>query len=187
MSSKISAVADGVTANTSDDIVVNRSGLNKRITPGYINTYVATNGLGLVARARLASNHTATASIETRPNFATVDYDRDSAITTGASWVYTAPAAGEYKVELFDIYVDKNGSNWLVDTYIEWYLYRGSSFMYTIAGLALPALTRSYLILNGSGIVTLTAAQTCHVRFGNGTASDRKVSTGGQIAISRVR
>jgi hypothetical protein len=61
--------------------------------------YVRTVPIGLVVQAHKAADLTLAASTTYHVDFDTVDYDPHSAITTGASWVFTAPAAGWYRFE----------------------------------------------------------------------------------------
>lgn len=50
----------------------------------------------VLARAYITSGYTQGSSTTWRMNFATVEIDTNSAITTGASWVFTTPRAGHY-------------------------------------------------------------------------------------------
>lgn len=190
MSSKISNLTDGTTANATDRIPVSRSGANRFITPAYIATYAA-SVYGLLALCKTATDITYTTS-PTRINFATKTYDPGSAVTTGASWVYTVPATGYYKFELYEFDVDGSSSNWTAGDIVKVYLYKNSaSYLATLgqrefdAAITYATLSDFYLPVF-SVTVPLTAADTVYAEFRNNTASSRKLYAGGSIAISRV-
>jgi len=187
---KISAMTDGVTANATDTIPMVRSGLNKYITPAYIQTYILGN-IGLLARYHNSSNLTMTTGA-TVINFNTSDYDPLSLVTTGVSWVFTAPATGWYKAEIENFFVDPNGSGWSADDSVQVTPYKNGSLLtgapdlaYWDAGDAIATINK-YPFLTGSITCSLTAGDTLALKFNNSATSTRKVDQQAAITISRA-
>ena len=192
MTTKISAMTDGVTANATDEIPVVRSGANKTITPAYIAAYLFSAGkVGLLARYHLSANTSFTATGGTLINFDASDYDPLSLVTTGASWVFTAPATGWYEVKIEDFYVDPNGVIWHTDDSVKVRPYKNGSALglpdlaYWDAGDGTTTLFK-YPFLAGGITCALTAGDTVALKFHNSATSTRKVSAQAAIVISRV-
>ena len=63
---------------------------------------------------------------ETTVNFDTKDWDTANAVTTGASWVFTAPFAGYYHVQAHLIY--GVAGTWPINSYIDLLLVKNGAF-----------------------------------------------------------
>lgn len=83
------------------------------ITPTIWNTDVGNNLLflynGVIARYTTAAGQSIANNTETIVNFDTQNVDNKSAVTTGASWKFTAPVAGAYLVSAAVLFESSTG------------------------------------------------------------------------------
>jgi hypothetical protein len=99
----------------------------------------------------------------------TSDYDNYSAVTTGASWKFTAPIAGKYRVS-FVIYTSGgapgfNGSSNQITARIT---KNGSTAQFINAVVPTAAATR--IAVPGTGVIDLSAADQISVVFNSNVA-----------------
>ena len=83
-----------------NNLSMNNHGITN-LANGSLSTDAAAYGQiipSVVARYTSSSGQTLTADLDTRINFATQEYDPDNTVTTGSSWIFTAPSAGKYRV-----------------------------------------------------------------------------------------
>jgi hypothetical protein len=92
-----------------------------------------------------------------RLQFNTLDFDTHAAVTTGSSWVYTAPISGIYKVQSFvNVGANNIGTNTLV-------LYKNNS---SVQSLNAFGGTTSNSKIAGSGNISLNAGDTIYLVIG---------------------
>lgn len=121
----------------------------------------------------LSSNQSLTAN-STVVNFDTKEIDSHGAVTTGASWVFTAPMPGTYQVS----------GTWPPSAAADVILYKNNSAYKVLGGASGSTMTGAY-----SGIVRLSAGDTIHLRsnatqtLGGGTLQNATTAT---INIVRV-
>jgi microcystin-dependent protein len=94
-----------------------------------------------------------TISAATRANYDGKIYDTHNAVTTGASWVFTAPISGRYRTSLFLNNSAAVTGNPYIDLYIDGSAYQGIALIYGLAGTG-----------TGSSTVYLNAGQTIQIR-----------------------
>lgn len=183
MSSKISALTTGTTANDTDKIPIERGGVNRYITPAMIHAQ-----RGLVVSATTAADVDYANLDDTRVNFATVDYDPGADVTTGASWVYTAPATGWYRFVVTDAFVDPRSAAWGANAYVQMDLYVNGSIASTLAYFESggTAGTDQWVLLHGSRAVSMTAGQTAYIHFVNESSATRRLTAFTALEIYRV-
>lgn len=189
MSSKISALTDGTTAQAADRLPVSRGGANRFITPAYIAAYTA-SVYGLLAQAVTTSDVDYTAG-DHRIDFDDVLRDPGSIITTGASWKVTIPATGSYMFVLELASVADLGSDWAAGDAINVYLYKGvSTFLGVLGARTFDVLTpdgQADANMAGTCVpTTLTAADQVWAQFRNLTASTRRLYAGAKLSVLRV-
>lgn len=123
-------------------------------------------------------------------DFGTKDFDTHGAVTTGASWKFTAPSPGKYRVSSGIRYT--NGLSWTSGGYVAAYLYKnGSSHSsqgeVSIMNTATPAYSGP--MTTASGLVQLNAGDYIDIRTAHDESAARAllaVSSHVWIAIERV-
>jgi len=129
------------------------------------STNFATPNVPVVAHAKVSTNTQSITSATTIINFDTVIIDTASAITTGASWHFTAPLAGYYRISAsiqsssfaasgvnnaFQLVLFKNGSA---------FLELGTDYIQTVSGCRKTT--------DGTAIIQLAATDTIDCRSAN--------------------
>ena len=111
----------------------------------------------IAASETVAAKYWATASqtisAATRANYDGKIYDTHNAVTTGASWVFTAPISGRYRTSLWFNNSAAVTGNPYIDLYIDGSAYEGIVPIYGLAGTG-----------TGSSTVYLNAGQTIQIR-----------------------
>ena len=115
---------------------------------------------------------TASGSTGGRIQFNTKDFDSHAAVTTGASWVYTAPVSGIYDVSSFIASSGNMGQNALS-------LVKNASINQT---LMFQGVSSSNSEVDGRGLIQLNAGDTIYVQVLGSSVS----ITDGWIAINRL-
>ena len=77
---------------------------------------VLSNGMSVVARYSTAAGQSIPNNSDTVINFDVQNYDTHSAVTTGATWHFTAPVQGYYLVAVFILFAATN--TWIDQEYI---------------------------------------------------------------------
>lgn len=183
---KISALSTGTTANAADKIPIERAGANLYVTP--LMLYGYTKPLLVQAKTSGDVNYVAG---DTRINFDTVSCDPNSTITTGGSWMFTVPVTGYYMFIVDECNSDANGFDWALSDTIKLYLYKSTStYLAQLGYRTFDVLTdkddQSDVFTNGASFASLTAAETCHLKYRNQTAQTRKLYAGARLSILRV-
>jgi hypothetical protein len=186
MTTKLSQLSAASALAGTERIETTQGGATLYTTPAQLRTYVAP----LVAQARTTGSNTFVAG-DTRINYNTVLYDPSSTITTGASWIFTVPATGYYMFVASECDTDANGSDWALSDTIKLYLYKSTSTYLAQIGyksfdVATTAAAQTDIFTDGIGVVSLTAAETCHVKYRNLTGASRILNSGAQLTILRV-
>lgn len=136
-----------------------------------------------VVAARYHAGST-TFTTETRLNFATQDYDTHGAVTTGASWVFTAPVSGYYEVT--GLFNSAAAPSWVSGNSINVQLNKNGSDVSLLNRLYYSASVSVAADLNFSAQVQLNAGDTIGI---NGTSSQSVAMSGDAntwIAIKRL-
>jgi hypothetical protein len=116
-------------------------------------------GMGVpLARYKTSAAPSFTATTAALINFGTQDYDTHSAVTTGASWKFTAPYAGKYRVTAL---VHENTASALFNGNQAWRLILAKTGTTTESFLAFdkPSSLEQKPAIFGSGTISLTAGE----------------------------
>lgn len=124
----------------------------------------------VAARYTYASGQNVTNGSTDILNFATLDFDTHNAVTTGASWKFTAPVPGIYRVSA-DIVSDANTNTAPVTLD----LYKNGSLYSDITRGAKAGTTSCAYQLTGSTSIKLAAGDYIDIRLENGS--------GGTLAV----
>lgn len=109
-------------------------------------------------------------------DFGTSEYDTNSAVTTGASWKFTAPSTGYYHIDTVVQFASATGWNYNERGFLQ--LFKNNSALVTLDrnDWNNSGATASAMLLNGSVTIKLTAGDYIDIRV----AQD----SGGNIALS---
>jgi hypothetical protein len=171
-------IANGGTGQVTANAALNALLPSQATKAGYILQTNATNTswynpAPVVARYRLSANRALTANT-TPVNYDTSIIDTHSAVTTGASWVFTAPHTGYYCVSI--VAWSTSGSPFGMD------LYKNSSLDVRLAQPASNVFTDA-----GTAVVQLNAGETIHIRSSQSVTLDSSGSGAyNQIHIFKV-
>lgn len=123
----------------------------------------------------------------TRVDFATKKFDTHSAVTVGASWVFTAPASGIYDIEST---IKFTSSTYAAGNVADMQVFKSGSLETTITGLVLEVALSEVVYLHGSTKVSLLAGETLDIRLSNnrtaGATSLTTTATDNSVTITRV-
>lgn len=115
----------------------------------------------ITARYKTAAADTYSNGAITIVNFATVDFDSNSAVTTGAAWHLTAPTTGKYQVNVSILLANSSNTGVQVKVYVN-----GS--LYTTLSRTVSA-SSNQVTMTGSDIVAMSATDTLDIRLDNGS------------------
>lgn len=116
----------------------------------------------VAAKYRRSTTQSIPASTITRVDFATQVNDTHAAVTTGASWVFTAPVSGYYNVSSAIVF---DSVAWTASQSGEMILYVNNTRIETMDFQQITASATFNLGLNGSTTVFLNAGDTVDVRL----------------------
>lgn len=117
-------------------------------------------------------------------NFGTQTYDTHAAVTTGASWKYTAQVTGKYKVSAL---VTTQSTAWTSGNALELYLYKNGSLYEVLGAKRIDATVTNSDYVGGSQDVLLSAGDYIDVRLFTSTTTSLLTSAGyNSISISRI-
>ena len=105
-------------------------------------------------------------STDTIVNFDVVTIDQNGAITTGASWRFTAPRSGRYSVIAS---VLMNSAAWVVNERARLLLFKNDSFVKTLEHVAAHANGTFFMTAGGDLEIDLDAGDFIDVRFNQNT------------------
>lgn len=192
MSTKISTLTSGTTANASDKIPIERSGANRYITPAMLATYIGGGGgATLVALAkRTSTSQIVSGGATTIINFNYEIYDPGADLTIGASCNYALPADAIYRVDLEAFYVGVNGGGtWSSGDELMVDVYLNGSSLRSIASVRFGGSSSSnhYVQLAGTYTMDLAVADgPIDLRLVNTSASDVAIRVNSQMAIHKL-
>jgi hypothetical protein len=122
-------------------------------------------------------------------NFDTKDFDSHNAVTTGASWKFTAPVSGKYRISTNVRYA--NTQNWALGSYVGAHIYKnGGDTVATDTAMQVAATslaTGPTALL--SGTVSLLAGDYIDIRTAHGESTARSLvgaSTLVWVSIERM-
>lgn len=113
------------------------------------------------ASYKTAAGQTITSGALTIIDFEAVVEDTDSAVTTGATWKFTAPTAGLYQVS-FRITL-RNSGNWAAGDGVDFRLYKGGVSTYELDRK--PAIANLYITGCGSCTIRLAAGEYINIEI----------------------
>ena len=186
---KLTALAETTSPATTDDVyIVTTPGgtpASKRCTIANLKT---TLGFPTFVGARYATNAAqaiTSAGGNQIVDFEDQDYDSGSLVTTGASWHFTTPATGYYRISAFLTFASTanttpNGS--------ALYVYKGGALLTCLARMNEPTATL-LLSIGGSTTVALTAADSIDIRVQQNMAASVALYNDGAynwVSIERV-
>lgn len=125
---------------------------------------------------------------ETRINFDTSVFDSHSAVTTGGSWVFTAPRAGLYLVAATVEYDSTTAWDQGERTYIA--LYKNGSKNGTLARKEFSANINNTTVMNGSIVVSLAASDTLYITTEQNSGASLNIANGSAttfVSIAELR
>ncbi len=143
------------------------------------------------ARAKVGASFSIPTATDTLIQFDTVDFDTASAITTGASWKYTAPATGKYRVSAAVLLA--SNTNFAAGTYVEMDLRKNGSTYCSLAFNEVLANTiggSAYVPqLVGSATISLTAGDYIDVvvnQTSGFTQTSNSAPTASYISVDQI-
>lgn len=149
----------------------------------------------MVARyTRSTSAQTFTSAVEAVVNFDVKTYDTDTAVTTGAGWVYTVPAGkGGYFIVISAMALVFASTSWIENEIAQLNAYVDSSFSGRLDTFVCEAASASIgtIGLSGMTIVAAEAAQTIDIRVLQTSGEDATTVTTDTdkycyVAIARI-
>lgn len=141
----------------------------------------------VAARYSTAAGQTISTSSVTIIDFATKDYDTHNAVTTGASWKFTAPVSGFYSVKAHTMYSD---AAWAVDDKLSMEIYKNGTQNQNLRYYEITAATTAFSDLVGSGDIYLNAGDFIDIRNFQNSGSSKTIITQAiynHVAISRIK
>ena len=141
----------------------------------------------VAARYSTAAGQAITGAALTVVNFATIDYDSHGAVTTGASWRFTAPISGKYRVTSVlasGATTSSAGNRWFIQ------IHKNGSVTphQRIGARRFDAALSTNVDINGSGSINLLAGEYIDLRVDSSLASMSLATDAGSnwIAIERI-
>lgn len=119
-------------------------------------------------------------------DFGTKDYDSHNAVTTGASWKFTAPISGKYRVTAF---AQNTAQSWTAGNDFSLGIYKNSAAFSRLSGSTVQTSGTFSQITGGSDTVNLLAGDFIDVRLFHNEGSNRVLNNSAglvHIAIERV-
>jgi hypothetical protein len=175
----------------------NNSGasLTQSSSAGYNNLSIERiSGPSVIAASELvaAAYRTNTGQTCTSGSFKLIDFeDRDfdthSAVTTGASWKFTAPAAGKYRVS--GNVLIQAAAGWEAGESLQLALFKNGSAVTNIGQAIQTASHSQALAVGGSCLVALNAGDYIDLRVFQDSDSDKTTDTGNTycwVCIDRI-
>jgi hypothetical protein len=161
-----------VVANAGDTLgfqvnIANGTSLGSQADPSWLaikrvgGSQSITSGETVAARYKTSAGQSISNSGSTIVDFGTSDYSTHGAVTTGASWKFTAPTRGKYSVKatlLFQSGTYASGNS------IELYLFKNGSSFSTLSTLKITAAVTDNFGIQGSDEVQLNAGDTIDIR-----------------------
>lgn len=164
------------------------------MTSGAENTFVNIKKLSgspvIAANSLVAADYTQTSSQSiaavgfTLLQFNTLVQDTTGSVTTGASWQFTAPVSGTYRVSAL---AQSNAASWAVNDGFLLFVYLNGSNYRFLGGSRAAAATNYSLIANGTTEVSLTAGQYIQIYAYSDVATTTSAGTNNSwVTISKI-
>lgn len=190
MGTKISGATAATSATSTDQFEVNQGGATKRVTALQIKKYVASY---FVAQCTTSADVTYSTG-NTRINYDTKVGDPFTAVTTGGSWVFTAPETGGYMFIADEHDTDGNSFDWGAQATLKIYLWKVGSpdsylgqLAYRTFDSAVAYADQSDVFLSGTSVPQqLTTGDQVYAQYRNSTSHSRKLYAGARLTIMRV-
>lgn len=119
----------------------------------------------------------------------TVDYDSDTAVTTGAAWKFTVPATKDgYYLVVASCYLEAS-ANWEVNERVDLGLYKNGNLYSYLSSLCMQAAGTYIVFVCGLSVVSLVATDYIDVRLYQNSDANVTVENDGNfnhIAIARL-
>lgn len=143
---------------------------------GYLLSADDTQSAGLVwaapptsstafARCKVSASQSLANNTATIIDFASKDFDPDTAVTTGSSWKYTCPTGkAGYYIVCASLLIDYPGS-WNAGERAELRLYKNGSQYAVLDGFTMQAAASYYVGLSGISIINLAAGDYIDIRL----------------------
>lgn len=169
---KLRVVANDIDAGSNKVInVANPTAAQDAATKSYVDTKTAFTG----ARYMLTSNQTVATASASRVNFNTMDYDTGSFVTTGATWHFTAPVTGYYrvsaKIEFLSSFLVSEGA------FLEFLWDNGAKKTMFASRWGGSGSTNYFPVLDGSTTVRMTAGQFAWFEISHDGSSSRQIDS----------
>lgn len=132
------------------------------------------------AFAQRGSNQAITGATNT-VNFDSVNWDNSSAITTGASWKFTAPISGYYT---FNGLIESISTIWAAGNRITAFLYKNGSSELYVGAKRFDAAITTLATFPFQGMLYLKAGDYVHINLDTSVATS--INSSSYIAISRL-
>lgn len=187
MATKISALTAVGSLTGTEQVEVNQSGTSKRTTTQAIaDLGGGGSSVGLIARYRNTTGKVLANSTTSIIDFDTADLS-NAAVTTGASWHFTAPATAWYDIHFVQAFINSDGNAWVVGSGVRFDVYVNGSTVASISFADAQATTSSIdLWAGGTFAVSLTSGNTLDLRFANASGAQRELESEVAIEIYRV-
>lgn len=118
-------------------------------------------------------------------DFETKDFDTHGAVTTGASWKYTAPVPGKYRVNALSL--DDGANTWAVNKVQDLLLYKnGSSYSTLYRWTSEQAGTTSQPVCSGGDVVDMVAGDYLDLRTFQNSGGSRTLTSAIYVVIERI-
>lgn len=122
----------------------------------------------VIARYSSSATTTVNSASVTLVDYATKVIDSHNSVTTGASWVFTAPKATTYFIAARARF---GTAGWNAAEAAEMYIYKNGSEHATIDYHVAESTTTRSVLLNGSGLVSLAVGETVDIRIRQDSSS----------------
>ena len=119
-------------------------------------------------------------------NFGNKTFDTHGAVTTGASWKFTAPVSGIYRVSAS--IGSNSGGGWVVGELWVVRLYKNNSFQVELCSIISQTTHSTYISVNGTDIINLIAGDTIDLRiYQNSGAALNTAASNESVWISIIK
>jgi hypothetical protein len=146
-----------------------------------------TSDVTVAARYNTTAGQSIPASTQTIVDFGTKTFDRTGCVTTGASWKFTAPISGLYRVTAKIRFL--NGGSWLSSLSAEINLYKNGSKVSTLGDLIATSTHGTGVVTSGSDVISLVAGDFIDFRAFQDTAGAITLNTNAEynyVSIERI-
>lgn len=143
----------------------------------YMDTGSAWEEIKTTVAARYTTNsaNTLTNAANTRIDFEDKDYDTHDAVTTGASWVFTAPFDGYYNISV-SVIIDSSNA-WAATEVAQLEIFSAGSRVSVFERFTSESSTAKYIQVYGSDTIYIAKNNTAHVEIYQDSGGSRGLYT----------